>query len=109
MIMCGCNPRLFSPEANKAALFEKRLRSLPVDEQDAFRNRRHPCQDKDYPGLIMARCCAEALQARIEPDKNVKRVEPGHDSEGFTLVVVVNADVSVRESFYRGYLVHAKI
>ena len=107
--MSDTNPRFFSPEENELRIFAKRLQSLPPGEREAFRLYRHPCQDKDFDGLKAARDCAEALQAEIGKHKAVVRVEVGGWSEGWMLVVVVNADICIWEPFYRGYLVRRKV
>ena len=72
--------------------FEKLLKSLPADEQENFRNFRHPCQDDNYTGFIVARCCAGALHAELKNYRHLIRVEPGRMSGQFILVVVVGKD-----------------
>ena len=107
--MSDSKPRLFSPAADDAAVFHKRLQSLPPDEQEVFRSYQHSCQDKGFTGFVAARCCAQALHGEIRHNREVKRVEPALDPEGFVLSVVVSSDVWKWERFYRGYKVYQKI
>jgi hypothetical protein len=110
--MSESKPRYFSADdaiAREAVIFQKRLQSLPPDEQEAFRMYRHPCQEKDLLlGLIVARCCAQVLYGEIKHHKEVRRVEPACDSEGWVLCVVLNSDVWKWERVYRGYKVYPR-
>ena len=101
--------RFFFPEDRALAIFEHRLQSLPPDEQETFRLHRHPSQDKHGDGLKAACACARALLAEIEKNKEVQRVELGGDSDGWLLVVVLSADISRWEPYYRGFKVYRKI
>jgi len=87
-LMPGHNPALSSPKFRKLALFAKRAQSAPADEQNAFYNHRHPCQDKGLEGLVAARSWAQALKAGLELCHEVKRDQTGADSAGYVLVGV---------------------
>jgi hypothetical protein len=91
-------------------IFEKILKSLPPEEQEAFRTHRHPCQDIDSAGLIAARSYAEALQAEIKNYQYFKRVEVGV-WVGYVLVVFVSTDVCDWWPcpYYKGYPVRRKV
>jgi hypothetical protein len=98
-------------EARDEAWFKLKLESLPPDEQSAFLNHRHPCQDKNYTGMVLARCCAQALQAEVCADEAVKRVSLCFDKNGFELEVILRdpAQLEKRRSLlkaYRGYQVY---
>jgi hypothetical protein len=95
-------------------VLEKFCKSLPEDEQDAFRRHQHPCQDNNYTGWIVARCCAGALQAELRNLKHFKRVEVGawgrNSSHLWVLVVIVSQDCDWTPiPFYRGMMVRPKL
>jgi hypothetical protein len=110
--MSDSKPRFRSADdviAREAVIFQKCLQSLPPEEQEAFRMYRHPCQERGFPGLVVARCCAQALYAEIKHHKEVKRVEPALAAQDWVLCVVLNSDVWKRERAYRGYKVYHRI
>src|SRR5262245_10919896 len=105
-------PRYFSADdaiAREAVIFQKCLQSLPPDEQELFRMYRHPCQERGFTGLVVARCCAQALYGEIKHHKEVKRVEPALEAHDFVLCVMLNSDVWKWERTYRGYKVYHRI
>jgi hypothetical protein len=92
------------------AMFQRRLQSLPADEQRAFAIRQHPCQDRSFTGMVMARCCAQARWNEIRHHEVVQRVAMAADRYGFILEVVVKGDVRglrlwEAQPVYRGYFV----
>lgn len=87
-LMPGRNPALSSLKFRKLALFAKRAQSVSADEQNAFYNHRHPCQDKGLEGLVAARSWAQALKAGLELCHEVKRDQTGAASTGYVLVGV---------------------
>jgi len=94
--------------------FQRRLESLPKEEQHAFSRHQHPCQDTNFTGLVVARCCAQALRGEIGHPSEVKRLAVAYDKDGFELEVLVSSESQLAElrkmhPVYRGYLVYWRV
>jgi len=89
--------------------FHGQMMSLPGEEQEDFRNYRHPSQDLGMLGFNAARSCANALSDELKDNSNVKLIEPAYMSGAWIIRVVATAKIETLGLFYRGFIVRQSV
>ena len=111
------SPRNAGLSIKAASAFQARnpeSRDLTPQEQRPDPAGTTTCQDNNFTGLVVARCCAQALRGEIGHRSEVKRIAVAYDRDGFELEVLVSSESQLPElrkmqPVYRGYLVYWRV